>query len=888
MSSKQARTQEVASLTLIWKFLVRGDGASAEAALIGRLKELNFPSLNDTLNDPVLTSSFMTFLRSQFCEENLDFVVAVNSLRKFEAWNVAQVADIYQRFFTAHRLNISHQESEKLRDSMLGIAEGADISKSLFDAAMQEVLSMLVEPHGRFAQGVYDELANNFRTSSPSSNAAITLAATNKSVSMLNLNGSGSNGIANAATSGTGAMAATAVGGGERCHSPPLSPPHRGRKKAEGPLMALGLGNSGEAHINSNNNNNNNNSNANNNNLNSNPNNNNNNNNNNSLANTGNNANNNLINNPNNSNNNNNLINNSNNNNNAATTGTSASNLSNKRWRINPIPGFTDLFGKSNKVPSRKVSPINSPPQSPGSPVVARVQAATSVLAMLDDLVLRKMFRDFLEKEHSAENLLFVEDVIGYRGHARIAAAAAAAAPAAGTSGAAAFESHCNTASTSVASLTSTANDSQTNQLLALILDPDCDEPELSDFDSTETDDLPTHLLISHKLQSRVMAAKSTSNTRALALQIYARHFADHTLSLSHAAREHTTLAVRNLEKNASALPSPALFDLAYHEVLELLQEPHQRWRNSIICNASRSSPPNKQDDRVAQTPQSPPRQPTQQLPPPVLSTPTPTLQHQQPQVQIHPALSPPPVRRSNDTTTLPVRAFSYDTTPKRAMEAGKKYTSHQELLQQALTHKSPEPGIGFAKPLEDMPPAAAAAAAAATTTTTTTAAAAAATTTTVKESSNDQPTPLADQSPSEHQSTLLRPSSPPAKLSSSVGSQPVAITSTSNTKPVRTKGLARSIMSTSAPAALTATLKSMSASSITTTTSSASPSPTTSAATSPASTSPPPATALGREGDTPKGGFKHKTSKSQPPSQARNQKRKSLPGPLHFSVHHS
>ena len=92
---------------------------------------------------------------------------------------------------------------------------------------------------------------------------------------------------------------------------------------------------------------------------------------------------------------------------------------------------------------------------------------------------------------------------------------------------------------------------------------------------------------------------------RTRAVQLYVKHFADSSLSLSHHAREATSNAIRALEdslrrsQNATdgaspstppPLPDPKLFDIAYHEVLDLLREPHQRWRNSII-GSSRPCP---------------------------------------------------------------------------------------------------------------------------------------------------------------------------------------------------------------------------------------------------------------------------------------------------------
>jgi hypothetical protein len=171
------RSKVSAPPTLIldaWQALVHGEVLKAESMLLSWLQDNKMPSLTETLMNESLSDRFMAFLEHEHCAEQLVFILAINELRSFgeassssdtSAYSFTSAKDIITAFFDPCELNLSHCEKDQVLQSVDKLPATASPKEqvAVFDTAYHSILSMLVEPHKRFANDIIAQIQSERR-----------------------------------------------------------------------------------------------------------------------------------------------------------------------------------------------------------------------------------------------------------------------------------------------------------------------------------------------------------------------------------------------------------------------------------------------------------------------------------------------------------------------------------------------------------------------------------------------------------------------------------------------------------------------------------------------------------------------------------------------------
>ena len=118
---------------------------SAQVSLSQEERTKDFRDFNVVLREPVLCAGFRNYLRSSFCEENLDFWKKVEWFRLLPDQDVIQheaqlIFDQFLRSDSPQTVNVSHEIRDVLAQHL---ASGKPISNEFFDPLRQEIFVLM-------------------------------------------------------------------------------------------------------------------------------------------------------------------------------------------------------------------------------------------------------------------------------------------------------------------------------------------------------------------------------------------------------------------------------------------------------------------------------------------------------------------------------------------------------------------------------------------------------------------------------------------------------------------------------------------------------------------------------------------------------------------------
>lgn len=104
------------------------------------------------IRDPHGVDVFKNYLKSQYCDENIDFWLAVEKFRNLEDDELDRQANIILKTFVARNAARAVNLKAPAREQVIKAA-GKEITRSVFDEAQREIYEfMMRDPYVRFLQ----------------------------------------------------------------------------------------------------------------------------------------------------------------------------------------------------------------------------------------------------------------------------------------------------------------------------------------------------------------------------------------------------------------------------------------------------------------------------------------------------------------------------------------------------------------------------------------------------------------------------------------------------------------------------------------------------------------------------------------------------------------